>query len=68
MLEDLEVFMAVEVVVEEEGTKEACLARSWSPGLGSPTLVAPVFIMAARQLTTPERSQDKRRSCYTTNF
>lgn len=54
MLEDLEVFMAVvEVVVEEDGAKEPCLARSWSPGLGSPTLVAPVFIMAARQQTTP---------------
>lgn len=54
MLEDLEVFMAVvEVAVEEDGVKELCLARSWSPGLGSPTLVAPVFIMAARQQTTP---------------
>lgn len=48
MLEDLEVFMAEEevVVVEEDGVKEACF---WSPGLGSPTLVAPDFNMAARQ-------------------
>ncbi len=59
MLEDLEFLMAVEVVVEEEGAVEACLARSWSPGLGSPTLVAPAFIMVARQLTTPERSPEK---------
>lgn len=57
MLEDLEVFMAVEVVAEEEGAEEGCLA--WSPGLGSPTLVAPAFIMAACQLTTPERSSEK---------
>ena len=60
MLEDLEVFMAVEVVEEEDGTKEACLARSWSPGLGSPTLVAPAFNMAACQLTAPESRERKR--------
>lgn len=59
MLEDLEVFMAVEVVDEEEGTKEACLARSWSPCLGSPILVAPAFSMAACQLTAPERSPER---------
>ena len=60
MLEDLEVFMAVEVVAEEEeGAKEACLARSWSPGLGSPTLVGPALIMAACQLTTPEREKTR---------
>ena len=44
MLEDLEVFMAVEV--DEEEAKEVCRARSWSPGLGSPTLVAPALSMA----------------------
>lgn len=60
MLEDLEVFMAVEVVVEEEGAKDACLARSWSPGLGRPTLVAPVFIMAACQQTTPGKIPEQR--------
>lgn len=46
MLEDLEDFkteVVVEVEVEEEA-KEVCF---WSPGLGSPTLVAPGFIMAA---------------------
>ncbi len=59
MLEDLELFMAVEVVVEEEGAKEVCLTRSWSPDLGSPTLVAPAFIMAARQQTTPESPKSK---------
>ena len=53
MLDDLEVFMAVEVVVEEDEAKEFCLVRSWSPDLGSPTLVAPDLIMAAFQLTTP---------------
>lgn len=62
MLEDLEVFMAVEEVAEDEGVTEACLARSWSPGLGRPTLVAPVFIMAACQQTTPERRAEKRRN------
>lgn len=55
MLEDLEVLMAVEVV--EEGCKEVCLARSWSPGLGSPNLVAPVFIMAALEQNTAGRRQ-----------
>lgn len=50
MLEDLEVFMAVEVVEEEDEVKLG-LDRSWNPGLGSPTLVAPVFIMASRQKT-----------------
>lgn len=43
--------MAVEVV-EEEGEVKLGLDRSWNPGLGSPTLVAPVFIMALRQKTT----------------
>lgn len=42
MLEDLEDLMAVEVVEVEEGANEACF---WSPGLGSPTLVAPAFSM-----------------------
>lgn len=56
MLEDLEVFMAVEVVVvEEDWANEACF---WSPGLGRPTLVAPVFIMVACQLTTPEKKKN----------
>lgn len=45
MLEDLEFLKAAEVEVEE--VKEACLTRSWSPGLGSPPLVAPDFSMAA---------------------
>lgn len=67
MLEDLEVLMAVEVV-EEEGFKEVCLARSWSPGLGSPTLAAPVFIMAARQQTTPGRIPAKTINHCITNF
>ena len=62
MLEDLEVFMAVEEEAEEEGVKEACLARSCSPGLGRPTLVVPVFIMVACQQTTPERRAEKRRN------
>lgn len=57
MLEDLEVFMAVEVVLEEDGATETCFVRSWSPGLGSPTLVAPDFIMAVLQRTTPEREE-----------
>lgn len=48
VLEDLDVFIAVEVALEEVWVREPCLARSWSPGLGSPTLVVPVFIMAAR--------------------
>lgn len=60
MLDDLDVFMAVEEAVEEEVAKETCF---WSPGLGSPTLVAPDFIMAARQLTTPKRSPEKRGNC-----
>lgn len=61
MLEDLEVFMDVEaLVVVVEDAREACLPRSWSPDLGSPILVAPVFIMATSQQTTPERSQQKR--------
>ncbi|TNN82724.1 hypothetical protein EYF80_006965 [Liparis tanakae] len=61
MLEDLEVFMAVELVVEEDGAKEACLVRSWSPDLGSPIFVAPDFIMAVRQLTRPEREVQRRK-------
>lgn len=48
VLEDLEVFIAEEMVLEEVWVREPCLVRSWRPGLGSPTLVAPVFIMAAR--------------------
>lgn len=48
VLEDLEVFIAEEMVLEEVWVREPCLARSWTPGLGSPALVAPVFIMAAR--------------------
>lgn len=53
MLEDLEDFMTVEVEVEEEA-KEVCF---WSPDLGSPTLVAPAFIMAVSQQTTPENEK-----------
>ena len=44
VLDDLEVFMAVEV---EDGAKVAGFARSWCPGLGRPTLVVPAFNMAA---------------------
>ena len=43
VLDDLEVFMAMEV---EEGAKVAGFARSWCPGLGRPTLVVPAFNMA----------------------
>lgn len=68
MLEDLEVFMAVEVVEEEGGTEEACLPLSWSPGLGSPTLVVPAFSMAVCQLTAPERSPERRENCKIPNF
>lgn len=50
MVEDLEVFMNVVVVEEDDGVKLG-LDRSWNPGLGSPALVAPVFIMALRQKT-----------------
>jgi len=57
VLEDLEVLMVLEeeeavvvvvvvVVAEEAVGMDACLARSWGPGLGSPTLVAPPFSMA----------------------
>lgn len=53
MLEDLDVFMAEEMVLEEVWLREPCLARSWRPGLGSPTLVVPVFNMAARHGQNP---------------
>ena len=61
MLEDLEVLRELEGIVEEEGM-DACLARSWVPGLGSPTLVAPPFNMAVCLLPTPghNKSQNKR--------
>lgn len=60
MLEDREVFMADEVVEEEEGVREDCLGRSWSPGLSSPTFVAPVFIMAGCQKNKPRRIPQKK--------
>lgn len=51
-LDDLDVFAAVEAVEEGNWAEDACLDRSWSPGLGCPTLVAPVLIMAANYCTT----------------
>lgn len=63
MLEDLEVFMAEEVV-EAEDVEGACLTRSWSPGLGSPTLVAPAFIMARCQRTKPEKKSRQKRKLF----
>ena len=56
VLEDLEVLRELEGMVEEEGM-DACLARSWGPGLGSPTLVAPPFNMAVCLLLTPGHSK-----------
>lgn len=54
VLEDLEVLMPVGGAAEEEEEREGCLARSWSPGLGSPTLVVPPFNMAVGLLPAPK--------------
>ena len=47
-----------EDMVEEEGI-DASLARSWGPGLGSPTLVVAPFNMAVFLLPTPGHNKSE---------
>lgn len=62
VLEDLEVLMPVAVVeVVVEGAREACLALSWSPGLGSTALAMPPFSMTLSAIPAAYDGQERER-------